>query len=245
MSLSTIDSREWGKLFPLELTAKSDSALFIHRLFTVTLSALTAKRHIFSSDHFSSKKLGSLSVPLFTRSTSISEQKRFNSTVFSWIQGVSQAIANDYLKLATFFVISKVDDSVFEMYEYYFAYNNPSTTSPDESFLNTTSTDDIQQQVLKALQQINEFIDERLKPIANRGDYRFCLKIQYNSSITPENYQPTGFTDSREIVSPINWKQILTMKLSSSRRILAQIKTTHHKMLLVYRTPTMNSTSRK
>jgi len=85
MSLSTIDSREWNKLFPLDVTTKSDSILFIQRLFTVTLSALTAKRHIFSNDHFSSKKLGSLYVPLFTRPTSITEQKRFNSTVFSWV----------------------------------------------------------------------------------------------------------------------------------------------------------------
>jgi hypothetical protein len=85
MSLSTIDSREWGKLFPVDINTESDSALFIHRLFTVTLSALTAKRHIFSNDHFSSKKLGPLLVPLFTRPTSISEQKRFNSTVFSWV----------------------------------------------------------------------------------------------------------------------------------------------------------------
>ena len=47
MSLPTIDSREWAKLFPADISTKSDSALFIHRLFTVTLSALTAKRHIF------------------------------------------------------------------------------------------------------------------------------------------------------------------------------------------------------
>ncbi len=85
MSLSTIDSREWGKLFPSDISTESDSALFIHRLFTVTLSALTSKRHIFSNDHFSFKKLGSLFVPLFTRPTSPIEQKRFNSTVFSWV----------------------------------------------------------------------------------------------------------------------------------------------------------------
>ena len=85
MSLSTIDSREWGKLFPADISTESESALFIHRLFTVTLSALTAKRHIFSNDHFSSKKLGPLLVPLFTRPKSIAEQKRFNSTFFSWV----------------------------------------------------------------------------------------------------------------------------------------------------------------
>jgi hypothetical protein len=60
MSLSTIDSREWNKLFPADISTQSDSALFIHRLFTVTLSALTAKRQIFSNDHFSSKKTWSL-----------------------------------------------------------------------------------------------------------------------------------------------------------------------------------------
>ena len=128
------------------------------------------------------------------------------------------------------------------MYEYYFAYNNTETDPHNESFLNTTSTEDIQQQVLKSLEQINQFVDERLKPIINRSDYRFCLKIQYNSSITPDEYQPTGFIDSREIISPIDWKQILTTKIPSSRKILAQIKTAHHKMLLVYRTQTMNST---
>jgi len=85
MSLSTIDSHEWGKLFPLDLNTESDSTLFIQRLFTVTLSVLSSKRHIFSNDHFSLKKLGPLLVPLFTRPTSISEQKRFNSTVFSWV----------------------------------------------------------------------------------------------------------------------------------------------------------------
>ena len=85
LSSSKIDSREWGKLFPIEIKTESDSTLFIHRLFTVTLSALTAKRHIFSNDHFSSKKLGNLHVPLFTRPSSSTEQKRFNSTVFSWV----------------------------------------------------------------------------------------------------------------------------------------------------------------
>ncbi len=44
MSLSTIDSHEWGKLFPLDLNTESDSTLFIQRLFTFTLSALTPKR---------------------------------------------------------------------------------------------------------------------------------------------------------------------------------------------------------
>lgn len=131
------------------------------------------------------------------------------------------------------------------MYEYYFAYNNTVSDAHNESFLSTTSTDDIQQQVLKSLEQINQFVDERLEPILNRSDYRFCLKIQYNTSITPNDYQPTGFVDSREINSPINWKKILITKVTSSRRILAQIKTTHHKMLLVYRTPTMNSTMKK
>ncbi|CAF0739154.1 unnamed protein product [Adineta steineri] len=245
MSSLNLDSREWNKLFPSDINTESDSILFIHRLFTVTLSVLTAKRHIFSNDHFSSKKLGSLFVPLFTRPTSLIEQKRFNSTVFSWIQGVSQAISQSYLKLATFFVVSKKDDTVLEMYEYYFAYNNTGSDTHNESFLSTTSTDDIQQQVFKAIEQINQFIDERLEPIINRSDYRFCLKIQYNTSITPNDYQPTGFIDSCEIISPINWKKILTTKIQSSRKILAQIKTTHHKMLLVFRTPTLNSTFRK
>jgi hypothetical protein len=131
------------------------------------------------------------------------------------------------------------------MYEYYFAYNNTGSDTHNESFLSTTSTDDIQQQVLKSLEQINQFVDERLQPIINRSNYRFCLKIQYNTSITPDDYQPTGFVDSREITSPINWKKILTTKITSSRRILAQIKTAYHKMLLVYRTPTMNSTMNK
>lgn len=152
------------------------------------------------------------------------------------------------MKLATFFVISKLDDSVLEMYEYYFAYNNSNNNATDnhnESFLSTTSTEDIQQQVLKSLEQINQFVDERVQPITNRSNYRFCLRIQYNTQITPEDYQPTGFTDSREIISPIDWKKILTTKITSSRRILAQIKTTHHKMLLVYRTPTLNSSMKK
>jgi hypothetical protein len=131
------------------------------------------------------------------------------------------------------------------MYEYYFAYNNIESNNHNESFSSTTSTDDIQQQVLKSLEQINQFIDERLKPIINRSDYRFSLQIQYNTPITPDDYQPIGFVDSREIISPINWNKILTRKITSSRRILAQIKTAHHKMLLVYRTPTMNSTITK
>lgn len=83
--MSTIDPREWCKFFPADITTESDSALFIQRVFTVTLSALTAKRQIFSNDHFSSKKLGSLFVPLFTRPTSVDEQRRFNATVFSWV----------------------------------------------------------------------------------------------------------------------------------------------------------------
>ena len=83
--MSTIESREWNKLFPVDVSSEADSALFIHRLFTVTLSALTARRRIFSNDHFSSKKLGPLSVPLFTRPASAKEQRRFNSTVFSWV----------------------------------------------------------------------------------------------------------------------------------------------------------------
>jgi hypothetical protein len=85
MSSPSIDSREWNKLFPSDIHSEADSALFIHRLFTVTLSALAAKRQIFSNDHFSSKKLGTLLVPLFTRPTSPAEQKRFNTTVFSWV----------------------------------------------------------------------------------------------------------------------------------------------------------------
>ena len=109
----------------------------------------------------------------------------------------------------------------------------------NESFLSTTSTNDIQQQVLKFLEQINRFVDEHLQPIVNRSTYRFCLKIQYNTSITPDNYQPTGFVDSYEIVSPVNWKRILTKKITSSRKILAQIKTSYHKMLLVFRKPTL------
>jgi hypothetical protein len=125
------------------------------------------------------------------------------------------------------------------MYEYYFAYNNTGSDPHNESFLSTTSTEDIQQQVLKSFEQINQFVDERLKPIFDRSNYRFCLKIQYNSSTTPDDYQPIGFIDSQEIISPINWKKILTTKITSSRRILVQIKTAHHKMLLVYRTPTM------
>lgn len=83
--MSIIDSHEWCKFFPADITTEADSTLFIHRIFTVTLSALTARRRIFSNDHFSSKKLGSLYVPLFTRPSSTIEQKRFNSTVFSWV----------------------------------------------------------------------------------------------------------------------------------------------------------------
>lgn len=131
------------------------------------------------------------------------------------------------------------------MYEYYFAYHHSDSDGHDESFLSTTSIDDIQQQVLKSLEQIDQFVDERVKPIVDRSAYRFCLKIQYNTSSTPDDYQPASFTDSREVISPINWKKILTSKMNSSRKILAQIKTTHHKMLLVYRTSSLNSTIRK
>ena len=111
--------------------------------------------------------------------------------------------------------------------------------------MSTVSMDDIQDQVLKSLQQIDQFVDERLKPMVNQSDYRFCVKIQYNTSNTPDEYQPSGFSDSREVRSVINWKKILTSKMSSSRKILAQIKTSHHKMLLVYRTSSMNSTIMK
>lgn len=131
------------------------------------------------------------------------------------------------------------------MYEYLFAYNSGRADIHDESFASTTSTDDLQQQVLKALEHIDQFVDERLKPIANRSDYRFCLKIQYDTAATPDDFQPAGFVDSREITSPINWKQILTTKVSSSRKILAQIKTAHHKMLLVFRTPNIDSSIRQ
>ena len=149
------------------------------------------------------------------------------------------------MKLATFFVISKSDDSVLEMYEYYFDYNNERSDSNNESFSTNTSLDDLQQQVLQALEQINQFVDEHIQPIRNRANYRFCLKIQYNTVITPNEYQPSGFVDSNNINSPIDWKQILSTKLTSSRRILAQIKTTHHKMLLVFRKPTMDTSMRK
>ena len=82
----TIDHREWNKLFPVDTSTGEASALFIQRLFTVTLSALTAKRQIFSDDHFSSKKLGPLTVPLFTRPGSLIEQQKFNKTIFSWVR---------------------------------------------------------------------------------------------------------------------------------------------------------------
>ena len=131
------------------------------------------------------------------------------------------------------------------MYEYLFAYNSGQDDLHNESFAASNSTDDLQQQVLKALEQIDQFVDERLKPIANRSDYRFCLKIQYNATATPDDYQPAGFVDSREITSPVNWKTILTTKVSSSRKILAQIKTAHHKMLLVFRTPNSDSSIRQ
>lgn len=131
------------------------------------------------------------------------------------------------------------------MYEYYFAYNNTGIDHHNESFLNTTSVDDIQQQVLKSLEQINQFVDERLEPVEDRSNYRFSLKIQYNTMVTPDDYQPQGFVDSREVISPINWKKILTTKIISSRKILSQIKTAHHKMLLVFRTPTLNSSMKK
>ena len=140
--------------------------------------------------------------------------------------------------MATFFVVSKSDDTVLEMYEYYFAYSTARAHAGNESFSSTTSIDELQQQVIKALETIQQFTDERVKPIADRSNYRFCLKIQYNTAETPHDYQPAGFSDSREIVSPINWKRILSTKMSSSRRILAQIKTAHHKMMLVFRIPT-------
>ena len=83
--MSTVESREWAKFFPADIQTEAESVLFIHRLFTVTFSELTARRRIFSHDHFSSKKLGPLSVSLFTRPTSVAEQKRFDATVFSWV----------------------------------------------------------------------------------------------------------------------------------------------------------------
>jgi hypothetical protein len=131
------------------------------------------------------------------------------------------------------------------MYEYYFAYSRERFDINNESFSSHTSIDDLQQQVLKVLDTIDEFIDEHLEPIVHRSHYRFALKIEYNTSLTPDEYQPAGFVDSREIISPINWKKVLTTKTTSSRRILAQIKTAHHKMLLVFRRPTMNVSMRK
>ena len=83
--MTMIDQREWSKLFPLDTNTFDGSTLFIQRLFTVTLSALTAKRRIFSDEHFSTKKLGRLNVPLFTRPESIIEKQRFTKTVFSWV----------------------------------------------------------------------------------------------------------------------------------------------------------------
>ena len=131
------------------------------------------------------------------------------------------------------------------MYEYYFDYNHSPTDQHNESFASSTSTEEIQQQVLKALEQIDQFVDENVEPIRDRGNYRFTLKIQYNSSTTPTDYQPAGFVDSTKVISPIDWKTILATKTSSSRRIVAQIKTPHHKMLLVYRKPSSNISMRK
>lgn len=84
--MSMIDQREWNKLFPIDTNSFDASTLFIQRLFTVTLSTLTAKRRIFSSDHFSTKKFGRFNVPLFTRPESPIENQRLTKTVFSWVK---------------------------------------------------------------------------------------------------------------------------------------------------------------
>lgn len=107
----------------------------------------------------------------------------------------------------------------------------------NESFSTINSTEDLQQQVLKSLDEIDRFVDENLQPIRKRSNYRFSLNIEYNSKTTPIDYEPIGFYNPETLDSPIDWKRILSEKIKSSRRILAQIKTKHHKMLLVHRIP--------
>ncbi|CAF1115894.1 unnamed protein product [Didymodactylos carnosus] len=225
------DEKEWTRLFPPEIDTVYESLEFIKRLFIITLSTISSNRKLFSSDFYAQKRLGSLNVQLFDHHCTNVEQTIKAAIIFDWIGGISQAIAEKYLKMASFIIVSKdVEQSILETFLFLFSYHDENTDNHHEKNLKNK---DIRKQVVNSLTKLILFLD-RLTPIKYKSNYRFCVKLEYYDN-TPCDYEPKGFVSIEQSTSIIQHKDLIQHSLKTCpKNILVEIKTDYHKLLIVH-----------
>ncbi|CAF1142984.1 unnamed protein product, partial [Didymodactylos carnosus] len=140
------DEKEWIRLFPSDTDAVYESFEFIKRLFIITLSTISSNRNLFSSNFYAQKRLGTLNVQLFDHHCTNVEQTAKTAIIFDWIGGISQTIAEKYLKMASFIIVSKdVEQFILETFLFLFSYHDENT---DNHHKKNFKKNDIRKQVV-------------------------------------------------------------------------------------------------
>ncbi|CAF0951171.1 unnamed protein product [Didymodactylos carnosus] len=122
------NEKEWIRLFPSDTDAVYESFEFIKCLFIITLSTISSNRNLFPSNFYAQKRPGTLNVQLFDHHCTNVEQTAKTAIIFDWIGGISQAIAEKYLKMASFIIVSKdVERSILETFLFLFSYHDENT----------------------------------------------------------------------------------------------------------------------
>ncbi|XP_058512679.1 HORMA domain-containing protein 2 isoform X2 [Ochotona princeps] len=181
--------------FPSHVTNECESLTMVKKLFATCISCITYLRGLFPESSYGERRLDDFTLKI------LREDRRCPGSlhIIRWIQGCFDALEKRYLHMAvlTLYTNPNEPEKVTEIYQFKFKYTKKGVTmdfDSNSSFGSRTKGEDIKTVSVLLIRKLYMLMQD-LGPLPN--DVILTMKLHYYNAVTPHDYQPPGFKESR------------------------------------------------
>jgi len=187
-----LQSGTWTDTFPENQVTQQQSTVFVKKLLAIAISNIAYLRVVFPEKAFSDRRLEDLNLKILKNDKSCP----FAVQLIDWLKGVFDAVEKKYLRMLILGLYRRSSDpnTLLEMYSFRFSYTDTTEMeiySDDRKISSASTASQTRKATISLLRNLVLRI-RMLSPLPD--DVSVMMKLFYYDEVTPEDYEPPGFT---------------------------------------------------
>jgi len=187
-----LQSGTWTETFPENQVTQLQSTVFVKKLLAIAVSNIAYLRVIFPENAFSDRRLEDLNLKILKNDKSCPLAVQ----LIDWLKGVFDAVDKKYLRMLILGIYRRPGDpnTLLEMYTFRFSYTDTTEMeiySGDRKISSSSTASQTKKATISLLRNLVLRM-RMLRPLPD--DVGVMMKLFYYDEVTPEDYEPPGFT---------------------------------------------------
>ena len=182
------------------------SFTLVKKLIVTSLSQITYVRNVFDEDAYANKTMDGVKLKILREKSGHEEAQLLSS----WIIGAMDAIEKKYLRELVFIIYKDKEnpEDIHEKYTFSFAYSEDGearfqmSSRKDQDKDQPVDMDNVQDMTRTLLRNVLSCTNS-LPPLPKSAF--MAIKLTYYDEVTPEDYEPEGFTASNLVEKEVDY----------------------------------------